>query len=115
MRHVHVDSPGVFFYGLGGTWKTFLYNALLTTVRSRGFIALATTSSRAGANNMTGANVRFRGLIALATASDGVEEVIDEDYVRIPDDMTISYIDEATSKDALIIEIFSSWLPQMMH
>ncbi|GKG62218.1 hypothetical protein Tco_0632122, partial [Tanacetum coccineum] len=41
----------------------------------------------------------------LLRVSDGVEEVIDEDYVRIPDDMTISYIDEATSKDALIIEI----------
>ena len=39
---------------------------------------------------------------------DEVEEVIDEYYVRIPDDMTIPYTDEATSKDALIKEIFPS-------
>nr|GEW61111.1 hypothetical protein [Tanacetum cinerariifolium] len=54
MRHVDVDSPGVFLIdGPGGTGKTFLNKALLTTVRSRGLIALATVSSRAGANNMT--------------------------------------------------------------
>ncbi|GJZ46824.1 ATP-dependent DNA helicase PIF1-like protein, partial [Tanacetum coccineum] len=109
MRHVDADSLGMFFIdGPEGTGKTFLYKALLTTVRSYGLITLATASSRAGANNMTGATVRFHGLIALATASDGVEEVIDEDYVRILDDMTIPYIDEATSKDALINEIFLS-------
>ncbi|GJT74466.1 hypothetical protein Tco_1041191, partial [Tanacetum coccineum] len=45
----------------------------------------------------------------LLRVGDGVEDVIDEDYVRIPDDMTIPYIDEATSKDALINEMFPSF------
>nr|GEV23804.1 hypothetical protein [Tanacetum cinerariifolium] len=225
MRHVDADSPGVFFIdGHGGTGKTFLYKALLATVRSRGLIALATASSGAATNNMTGgrtAHTRFKIPINLTTNSicnikkqsglakllcqatliiwdeasmakrqaveavdrtmqningvklpfggkimvlggdfrqvlpvirrgtraqivdsslrmsplwniikvirltinmrartdpwflnfllrvgDGVEEVIDENYVRIPDEMTIPYTDETASKDALINEIF---------
>ncbi|GKC55967.1 ATP-dependent DNA helicase PIF1-like protein [Tanacetum coccineum] len=175
MRHVDADSPGVFFIdGPGGTGKTFLYKkALLANVRSRGIIALATASSGAAANNMTGgrtAHSRFKMPINLTTNSmcnikkqsglakllcqakliirdeasmakrqaveavdrtmqditgvklpfggkimvldpwfsnfllrvgDGVEEVIDEDYIQIPDDMTIPYTDEATSKDLI--------------
>nr|GEU89855.1 hypothetical protein [Tanacetum cinerariifolium] len=45
----------------------------------------------------------------LLRVGDGVEEVIDQDYVRIPDDMTIPYTDETASKDALINEIFYSF------
>ncbi|GJQ94345.1 ATP-dependent DNA helicase PIF1-like protein [Tanacetum coccineum] len=45
----------------------------------------------------------------LLRVGDGVEEVIDEDYIRIPDDMTIPYIDDVASKDALINEIFPSF------
>ncbi|GJU94086.1 uncharacterized protein Tco_1318842 [Tanacetum coccineum] len=200
MRHVDADSPGVFFIdGPGGTGKTFLYKALLANVRSRGLIALATASSGAAANNMTGgrtAHSRFKIPINLTTNSmcnikkqsglakllcqakliiwdeasmakrqaveavlpvvrrgtraqivdsslrmsplwsiikrmrltinmrartdpwfssfllrvgDGVEEVIDEYYVRIPDDMTIPYTNDAASKNALINEIFPSF------
>nr|GEY78910.1 hypothetical protein [Tanacetum cinerariifolium] len=73
MRHVGDDSPGVFFIdGHGGTGKTFLYKALLATVRSRGLIALATASPGAAANNMTGgrtAHSRFKILINLTTNS----------------------------------------------
>nr|XP_043639137.1 uncharacterized protein LOC122610210 [Erigeron canadensis] len=55
MRHVVCNIPGVFFIdGPGGTGKTFLYNALLAEVRSRGHIAIATASSGAAANNMPG-------------------------------------------------------------
>ncbi|XP_052626500.1 uncharacterized protein LOC111912907 [Lactuca sativa] len=53
MWHVDQNLPGVFFIdGPGGTGKTFLYKALLAEVRSRGLIALATTTSGAAANNM---------------------------------------------------------------
>ncbi|GJS37586.1 ATP-dependent DNA helicase PIF1-like protein [Tanacetum coccineum] len=45
----------------------------------------------------------------LLRVGDGVEEVIDQDYVRIPDDMTIPYTNETASKDALINEIFPSF------
>nr|XP_043633520.1 ATP-dependent DNA helicase PIF1-like [Erigeron canadensis] len=55
MRHVDGNYPGVFFVdGPGGTGKTYLYNALLAEVRSRGQIAIATASSGATANNMPG-------------------------------------------------------------
>ncbi|XP_076918648.1 uncharacterized protein LOC143579149 [Bidens hawaiensis] len=55
MTHVDNDRPGLFFIdGPGGTGKTFVYKALLAQVRSRGIIALATTSSGAAANNMPG-------------------------------------------------------------
>ncbi|XP_021991908.1 ATP-dependent DNA helicase PIF1-like [Helianthus annuus] len=64
MMHVDNDLPGVFFIdGPGGTGKTFLYIALLTEIRSRGLIALATASSGAAANNMPGgrtAHSRFK-------------------------------------------------------
>ncbi|GJZ02050.1 ATP-dependent DNA helicase PIF1-like protein [Tanacetum coccineum] len=45
----------------------------------------------------------------LLRVGDGVEEVIDEYYVRIPDDMTISYTNDAALKNALINEIFPSF------
>ncbi|GJY53011.1 ATP-dependent DNA helicase PIF1-like protein [Tanacetum coccineum] len=64
LRHVDNDISGVFFIdGTGGTIKKFLYKALLANVRSCGLIALATTSSGAAANNMSGgrtANSRFK-------------------------------------------------------
>ncbi|GJV77003.1 ATP-dependent DNA helicase PIF1-like protein [Tanacetum coccineum] len=45
----------------------------------------------------------------LLRVGDGVEEVIEEDYVQILDDMTILYTDEKASKDALINEIFPAF------
>nr|GEV12946.1 ATP-dependent DNA helicase PIF1-like [Tanacetum cinerariifolium] len=73
MRHVDDDSSSVFFIdGLGGTGKTFLYKALLATVRSRGPIALATASYGAAVNNITGgstAHSHFKIPINLTTNS----------------------------------------------
>nr|GEV57667.1 hypothetical protein [Tanacetum cinerariifolium] len=45
----------------------------------------------------------------LLQVSDGVEEVVDKNYVRIPDDMTIPYTNDDASKNALINEIFPSF------
>ncbi|GJW26396.1 ATP-dependent DNA helicase PIF1-like protein [Tanacetum coccineum] len=73
MRHVDADSPSMLFIdGPGGIGKTFLYKYLLATIRSCGFIALATASSGAAANNMTGgrtAHSRFKIPINLTTNS----------------------------------------------
>ena len=44
----------LFLDGPGGTGKTFLYNALLAAVRSRGWVALACASSGLAAQNMSG-------------------------------------------------------------
>ncbi|KAK9053704.1 hypothetical protein SSX86_024778 [Deinandra increscens subsp. villosa] len=55
INHVNKDLPGVFFIdGPGGTGKTVVYKSLLAEVRSRGLIALATTSSGVAANNLPG-------------------------------------------------------------
>ncbi|XP_071939107.1 uncharacterized protein [Coffea arabica] len=52
---VVTNVPAAFFIdGPGGTGKSFLYKALLATVRSRGDIALATTTSRAAASILPG-------------------------------------------------------------
>ncbi|XP_027158647.1 uncharacterized protein LOC113760290 [Coffea eugenioides] len=49
------NIPGIFFIdGPGGTGKSFLYKALLATVRSRGRIALATVTSGAAASLLPG-------------------------------------------------------------
>ncbi|KAH0682468.1 hypothetical protein KY285_019982 [Solanum tuberosum] len=46
MQTIDVGTIGIFFVdGPGGTGKTYLYRALLANVRSRGMIALATTTS----------------------------------------------------------------------
>ncbi|XP_009796237.2 uncharacterized protein [Nicotiana sylvestris] len=58
------NRPGAFFVdGPGGTGKTFLYRALLATVRSKGFIALATATSGVAASILPGgrtAHSRFK-------------------------------------------------------
>ncbi|XP_049406434.1 uncharacterized protein LOC125870124 [Solanum stenotomum] len=42
LSRIFLNKPGAFFVdGPGGTGKTYLYRALLATVRSKGFIALA--------------------------------------------------------------------------
>ncbi|XP_075074829.1 uncharacterized protein LOC142162380 [Nicotiana tabacum] len=55
---------GAFFVdGAGGTGKTFLYRVLLAVVRSKGFVALATTSSGVAASILPGgrtAHSRFK-------------------------------------------------------
>ncbi|KAK2983947.1 hypothetical protein RJ640_002892, partial [Escallonia rubra] len=55
MQHVRGQKAAAFFIDRpGGTCKTYLYNALLATVRSEGYIALATTSSGIAASNLPG-------------------------------------------------------------
>nr|GEU74189.1 hypothetical protein [Tanacetum cinerariifolium] len=45
----------------------------------------------------------------LLRVHDGVKEVVNENYIRIPDDMTILYTNDDASKNALINEIFPSF------
>ena len=64
LENVFGGKNGCFFIdGPGGTGKTFLYHALLATVRSRGFIALATATSGVAASLLPGgrtAHSRFK-------------------------------------------------------
>ncbi|XP_027077088.2 uncharacterized protein [Coffea arabica] len=64
MQKINENAPAAFFIdGPGGTGKSFLYKALLATVRSRGYIALATATSGAAASLLPGgrtAHSRFK-------------------------------------------------------
>ncbi|KAL3352294.1 hypothetical protein AABB24_020373 [Solanum stoloniferum] len=64
LQRVLTNESGAFFIdGPGGSGKTFLYRALLATVRSKGFIALATTTSGVAASILPGgrtAHSRFK-------------------------------------------------------
>ncbi|XP_060182827.1 ATP-dependent DNA helicase pfh1-like [Lycium barbarum] len=64
LNRIFSNEPGAFFIdGPGGTGKTFLYRALLATVRSKEFIALATTTSGVAASVLPGgrtAHSRFK-------------------------------------------------------
>ncbi|XP_075515340.1 ATP-dependent DNA helicase PIF1-like [Primulina tabacum] len=64
LHHVHNDLPNSFFIdGPGGTGKTFLYRALLATIRSAGDIAIATATSGVAASLLPGgrtSHLRFK-------------------------------------------------------
>ncbi|CAI9278153.1 unnamed protein product [Lactuca saligna] len=130
MRHVDNDILGVFFIdGPGGTGKTFLYKALLVNIHSCGHIALATASAGVVANNMSGGeqltlalkfssilkiirSAGFQDKVALLNCfglqSDGVEETVHKNFIRIPDDMVIPFNEKENSLNSLIDAIFPS-------
>nr|XP_009787858.1 PREDICTED: uncharacterized protein LOC104235742 [Nicotiana sylvestris] len=55
LQRVFANESGAFFIdGPGGSGKTFLYCALLATVRSKGFVALTTTTSGVAASILPG-------------------------------------------------------------
>nr|XP_009767304.1 PREDICTED: ATP-dependent DNA helicase PIF4-like isoform X2 [Nicotiana sylvestris] len=64
LDRIFSTKPGAFFMdGPGGTGKSFLYRALLATVRHRGFIALAAASSGIASSLLPGgrtAHSRFK-------------------------------------------------------
>ncbi|XP_019235621.1 PREDICTED: uncharacterized protein LOC109215948 [Nicotiana attenuata] len=64
LDRIFSNRPGAFFIdGPGGTGKSFLYRALLATVRHKGFIALAIASSGVAASLLPGgrtAHSRFK-------------------------------------------------------
>ncbi|WVZ82077.1 hypothetical protein U9M48_029383 [Paspalum notatum var. saurae] len=98
-----VDSGegGVFFVdGPGGTGKTFLYKALLATVRGMGNIAVATATSGVAASIMPGgrtAHSRFKipltiydGLSCSFTKQSGTAKLLKEASLIIWDEATMT-------------------------
>ncbi|WVZ64734.1 hypothetical protein U9M48_014211 [Paspalum notatum var. saurae] len=98
-----VDSGegGVFFVdGPGGTGKTFLYKALLATVRGLGNIAVATATSGVAASIMPGgrtAHSRFKipltiydGLSCSFTKQSGTAKLLKEASLIIWDEATMT-------------------------
>ncbi|XP_022008025.1 uncharacterized protein LOC110907339 [Helianthus annuus] len=122
MAHVDNNRPGVFFIdGPGGTGKTFLYKALLAQVRSRGLIALATTSSGAAANNMPGgrtAHSRFKIPICVDNNSmcnikkqSGVAELIRSSRLIIWDEASMAKRQAIEAVDRTLKDIIGVNLP----
>ena len=55
LERVIKDKPSAFFINRpGSTSKTYLYRVILATIRSKGFIALATATSRVVASLLPG-------------------------------------------------------------
>nr|XP_009804431.1 PREDICTED: uncharacterized protein LOC104249653 [Nicotiana sylvestris] len=64
LKRVFANESGAFFIdGPGGSGKTFLYCALLATVRSKGYVALATTTSGVTASILPGKQSSLASLI----------------------------------------------------
>ncbi|KAJ0868333.1 putative DNA helicase [Helianthus annuus] len=122
MAHVDNNRPDVVFIdGPGGTGKTFLYKALLAQVRSRGLIALATTSSGAAANNMPGgrtAHSRFKIPICVNNNStctikkqSGVAELIRSSRLIIWDEASMAKRQAIEAVDRTLQDITGVRLP----
>uniref|UniRef100_A0A1U7XJY9 ATP-dependent DNA helicase n=1 Tax=Nicotiana sylvestris TaxID=4096 RepID=A0A1U7XJY9_NICSY len=74
LQRVFANESGAFFIdGPGGSGKTFLYCALLATVRSKGFVALATTTSGVAASILPGG----RTVHSLSMAKKNMIEALD--------------------------------------
>jgi hypothetical protein len=95
------DGGGLFFVdGPGGTGKTFLYKALLATVRGQGKIALATATAGVAASIMPGgrtAHSRFKiplkiddGSICSFTKQSGTAKLLQATSLIIWDEATMT-------------------------
>ena len=68
----HGRQEAFFLDGPGGTGKTFLYRAVLSSIRKKGLIALATASSGIAANILPGgrtAHSRFKIPLSIEASS----------------------------------------------
>ncbi|XP_054801556.1 uncharacterized protein LOC129305588 [Prosopis cineraria] len=74
MSSIGTSSQGFFFvYGYGGTGKTFLWNALITTIRAKGQIVLAVASSAIAATLLpSGRTAHSRFVIPIEINEDSI-------------------------------------------
>jgi hypothetical protein len=101
LTSVDSDGGGLFFVdGPGGTGKTFLYRALLATIRGQGKIALATATSGVAASIMPGgrtAHSRFKiplriddGAICSFTKQSGTAKLLQAASLIIWDEASMT-------------------------
>jgi hypothetical protein len=101
LTSVDSDRGGLFFVdGPGGTGKTFLYRALLATIRGQGKIALATATSGVAASIMPGgrtAHSRFKiplriddGAICSFTKQSGTAKLLQAASLIIWDEASMT-------------------------
>nr|XP_015624412.1 uncharacterized protein LOC107279989 [Oryza sativa Japonica Group] len=120
--HVTNKKSQVFFIdGPGGTGKTFMYKAFLARVRSKGLIAIATTTSGIAASIMPGgctAHSRFKIPIKIAhnsmcnfTKQSGTAELLHMSSLIIWDEAAMTKRQAVETLDRSLQDIMGCSLP----
>lgn len=111
----HANTPKVFFIdGPAGTGKTFLYSAVLSTVRSKGHIALAVASSGIAALLLQGgqtAHSRFK--VPIPTLEDSTC-TFPEDLAKLITEARMIVWDEAPMTHRRVFECVDRSLKDLM-
>ncbi|XP_060210795.1 uncharacterized protein LOC132637774 [Lycium barbarum] len=117
IKRVFSNKSGAFFVdGLGGIGKTFLYRALLATVRSMGYIALAPATSGVAASILPGgrtAHSRFKIPINIdenVTCNISKQSAL-ASLIR---DAKLILWDEASMANKRMVELFDLLLKDLM-
>ncbi|XP_060182107.1 ATP-dependent DNA helicase PIF1-like [Lycium barbarum] len=117
LNRIYSNQSGAFFIdGPGGTGKTFLYRVLLATVRSKGFVALATATSGVAASILPGgrtAHSRFKFPIEIdEQCSCNISK--QSSLVALIRDAKLIVWDEVTMAKKKVIEAFNLLLKNLM-
>lgn len=111
------NKSGAFFIdGPGGTGKTFLYRSLLVTIRSKGFVALATSTSGVAASILPGGRTthsRFKIPIDI-DENIGCNISNQSSLVCLIRDIKLIVWDEALMAKGKTIEAFDLLLKDLM-
>ncbi|XP_015161034.1 uncharacterized protein [Solanum tuberosum] len=118
LSRISLNKSGAFFIdGPGGTGKTYLYRALLATVRSKGFIALATATSGVAASVLPGgrtAHSRFK--LPIDTRENCTCNISKQSSLAsLIRDAKLIVWDEVSMAKKKLIETFDSFLKDIMN
>ncbi|KAL3365048.1 hypothetical protein AABB24_010277, partial [Solanum stoloniferum] len=117
-ERIFSNKAGAFFIdGPGGTGKTFLYRALLATIRSMGYIALATTTSGVAASILPGGRTthsRFKIPIDLdENSSCNISK--ESSLARLIREAKLIVWDEVSMAKRRMIEVLDLLLKDLMN
>nr|XP_009795470.1 PREDICTED: uncharacterized protein LOC104242160 isoform X2 [Nicotiana sylvestris] len=116
INRVFSNKAGAFFIDSpGGTEKTFLYRALLATVRSMGYIALATATSGVAASILSGgrtAHSRFKIPIDIDENVSCISK--QSALASLIRDAKLIVWDEASMANKRMLEVFDLLLKDLM-
>ncbi|KAG5597666.1 hypothetical protein H5410_038898 [Solanum commersonii] len=111
------NKAGAFFIdGPGGTGKSFLYRSLLAAIRSRGFVALATTSSGVAASILPGGRTAHSRFKIPINVDENISCNINKQssLACLIRDAKLIVWDEASMAKAKTIEAFNLLLKDLM-
>ncbi|XP_009761464.1 uncharacterized protein LOC107792386 [Nicotiana tabacum] len=116
-KRVFSNKAGTFFIdGPGGTGKIFLYHALLATVRSKGYIALATTTSGVAASILPGGRTAHSHFKIPINTDDNVSYNISKQssLAYLIQDAKLIIWDEVSMAKKRMIELLDLLLKDLM-